>query len=425
MNRDPALARFDLARNGETMHSHQSSILRSLTATAAVLSVVALAACGSGASHSAADSSGASINSNATTAARGALPSSLKLTAVQDVTGPAAKAGEETVRGMKLALKEVNESKYLGNTALDIEFKDTETKPDLAATVMSQVAAGKPPLVFGPISSNSAVAAAPIAQRSGVSALFTQAGSPGVVIGDHIFRITPTQASLQPLGGNYLKAHGIKDIAILVVSDYPTTVELADLYEKSAMEFGYKVTSRNAVQASQVDVSTVTTKIVDQNPGAVVVLASGAQGPALVKSLQASGFTGHIVGNNSFAGGTLEALGNAGNGIVWPIDFDANANDSSKKFAGLYQAEYGKAPEPFAAEGYDEVWFAARALKKADSLEPDAVRDALAAVGSEGWDGALGAGLKVKDGNMIGQGVLAMWCDGKTVPYTDGAPCTT
>ena len=115
-------------------------------------------------------------------------------------TGPAAFAGLSAEKGYELAVKEINEQKFLGeNTTLEVTFKDTKGQIPTAASELSTAIADQGvSAVFGSVSSQEAVAQSPLAQNAGLPIIYTQAGSEGVVIGDYTYRATPLMSDLLP-----------------------------------------------------------------------------------------------------------------------------------------------------------------------------------------------------------------------------------
>jgi branched-chain amino acid transport system substrate-binding protein len=75
----------------------------------------------------------------------------------------------------------------------------------------------------------------------------------------------------------------------------------------------------------------------------------------------------------------LQVAGSAANGCFYSNQFSADDPSSVvQDFVKLYQAKYGERPDNFAALGYDAARVVLDAIIRADSIEPGAVRDALA-----------------------------------------------
>jgi len=75
----------------------------------------------------------------------------------------------------------------------------------------------------------------------------------------------------------------------------------------------------------------------------------------------------------------LQIAGSAANGCFFSNQFSADdPSPEVQDFARLYQGKYGNRPDNFAALGYDAARVVVDAIKRAGSVEPGAIRDALA-----------------------------------------------
>src|SRR5215218_349795 len=109
----------------------------------------------------------------------GSLPDVIKIAGIEPETGPAAFAGLSAEKGYELAIKEINEEKFLGdNTTLEVSFTDTKGEiPTAASAVSTAIADQGVSAAFGSVSSQEAVAQSPLAQQAGLPIIYTQAGS--------------------------------------------------------------------------------------------------------------------------------------------------------------------------------------------------------------------------------------------------------
>lgn len=320
------------------------------------------------------------------------LPESLELLSIQDLSGIAGTPGTATKEGMEVAVEEINATGYLGSTKLQIKYEDSASNPEPGASLISRAVQAKYPLVFGSVLSTTAIAQAPIAQRGKLPTIFTQAGSDGVLVGEYIYRATPLQTTLLPLAGAYIQKQGWKKLGLMYNTNNPTAVAGAEEYQRLGSQFGYSFVDVEKTSSTQTDLTTQVSQIVAAKPDAVIIWVVAAQNVTAVTSLRQAGYTGPIIAQVGVAGGVLAPLGDKANGILWATDFTASqTNPEAVAFVTAYEKKYGKKPSNFAAEGYDAVWFAARALKKAQSTDRTAVLTALQAVAAEGFNGALGA----------------------------------
>ena len=87
-----------------------------------------------------------------------------------------------------------------------------------------------------------------------------------------------------------------------------------------------------------------------------------------------------FIGGNAFnAPGLIAQAGRAAQGAIsgaaWIGTEDTPGNAT---FVAAFRARFGTAPDQFAAQSYTGVWLLAEAIRRADSTNPRAIRDALA-----------------------------------------------
>jgi branched-chain amino acid transport system substrate-binding protein len=384
-----------------------------LACAVAAVSVFA-AACGSSSSGSSTAAGGSSASSSAK------LSSQIQILGISDLSGANAIVGQSELDGWKLAVKAVNSSGTLGSSKIVLSSEDTQSSPTQAASLASQAVAKKYTVVmYGP-SSALAVGMAPIFSRAKQNAVFIQAGSAGIVIGPTIFRLTPTLDTFYPLALKYLQGKGVKTLADIYLNDNPTYTGIDKLLGSDASAYGYTHTGSVGVATTQTNVSAAVSKLAGMKTDAVAVLMNGAPAAAVVGQLRQQGYKGTIIAApNIGAGDVLAADGKAANGVIWPTDWAATSTVStSKTFVSAYQSAYGKAPDNYAAEAYDSVFFIANALKNADSVSSASVTQAMASLGSTGFNGVLGDNLKLSSNSEIAPGQLVQWQNGSIVPVS-------
>ena len=355
--------------------------------------------------------------SNGGGASTGELTGTVELSAVIDLSGPAGLAGNGVKDGLVFWLAEIIKSEFLAGTTLTIDFNDTQSDREQAASLMSRVIRSQAPVVFGPVSSSSALAAAPIAQREGLPYIATQSQTDGIVeTGDFVYRLTAPQRTFQNKTADFLKKEGVKTVALVHLEEGAANAEWSKKVMPAALkDAGLKVVDRLGVTGSQTDFSALATRLRRESPDAIGVSVIGSQNSTLVNQIRQLGFTGTIFGDLGFAGGTLEAAGDKANGVVFATDFAPFLDvPSSQKFTEAWTNAKDSQPQNFNAEGYDAIWFVARALKETQSTDRDRVRDAMKKVSSVGFEGAAGQiSFEGRDERVTG--TVVQWKDGQVV----------
>lgn len=380
------------------------------------VAVVAAAALGMSACSS-------STGTSSTTS--GGLPATINVVSINPQTGPAAFAGLAANKGYDLAIKEINDTKFLGSTTLTLSKVDTKGDIKTAASSASTAIADKSiSAIFGSVSSQEAVAISPLVQQAGVPTIYTQAGSDGVVVGDATYRATPLMRSYYSLVKKYIQEKGWKSVGIIHTAAAPTLVDIGTkALPAIATELNMTVTTTVAVQGTTQDFAAPISQVLASKPDVVAILLVGAQNPTAMKQLRQAGYTGDVLGNSGASAGNLKPAGADGAGMVWPVDFNYQQKaEASQKFVKAYQAAYpGENPLNYAAEAYDAAWFLAKSIKAAGSSDRAKIKDAMATVAKEKFDGALGNGLTWKDRDIVVPGVMIRWDGTGDVMLYEGA----
>jgi len=341
------------------------------------------------------------------------MPSKITILSATDLTGAAAFAGIDQLKGAQLAVQEANDQGYLGSSKLDIQSEDTTTNPQTAASLASKAVADKSvAVVLGPTTGAEAAPMAAILQRAKLPVVYTQSGSDtGVLIGDYTYRVTALQTSYFYKGLAYLQQQKLTKMSIIYNSANETVVDLATkTIPDNAAKYGYTVGTKAAVTYTTQDFSGAVSKVLADKPDVVSVLVVGAANPTVVTQLRRAGYTGTILAQQGAGANQLKPAGSAAKGVVWTTDFTAASTDepSAAAFTKAYQAKYGAAPTNFAAEGYDATWMIARAVKAAGSAQRDAIKTGLATVAGQGFDGAEGK-LTFTSNDLKVSGILVGW----------------
>ena len=338
------------------------------------------------------------------------LPSTVTLYDIQDASGAAGAVGVADEKGTKLAVEQINAEHLLGSSKLAITYVDDGTEATNGASDATAAASAHYPIVFGPPSSSVAVAVAPVLARADVPTIFTQAGGPGTLLNKYIFRLTPLQTDRIPAAFAWLKSQKVKTVAVLQDSDFPTEVSLAQETAADGPKYGFKVTATDSILAAQSNISAEVSKLASAGTDAVALDVLLTQNATAATELRQAGYKGDIIAEDGAGGGSLLGAGSAANGIVWASDWVPGApfGSVSNNFTTAYKAAYHTAPNDWAAESYDEAFYAARALKAAGSVSPAAVDAALIKEGKEGYTGVLGHAT-VTDGQEHAKPDLVQW----------------
>lgn len=372
-----------------------------------VLAVLATAATACGTPSSGSSSSGGGGKS---------LPSTISIDAISETTGAAGPAGQASVNGQKVAISEINDTHFLGNSKIELNFKDTGSQPAQGVALLNESIQSGSKVVLGSILSTVVAAEAPLAERAKVPMIYLSSSGQFAQGSTYVWAATPPADGYFHWEAQYLKDKNAKNIAIIYNNDVVSTNDWANkIWPPLAQKNGLNIVDSEASPVAATDASGVVTKVLAKKPDAVVVLASGTANNPIVLALKRANYSG-IIGGSIGMAGAVNPLGAEAFGLVWPTNFSNLVTTKAvTNFNSLYQKQFNALPNNYAAAAYDQVWFLARALKKAGALDSAAINKAMQDVGRTGFQGALGD-VTYKQNLCQAPGLLIQWNDNKEIP---------
>ncbi len=316
------------------------------------------------------------------------LPAEITLGAVHDLSGATAVYGTAIQKGIDLAVKQINEQKYLGEgVTLKVTYEDAAGDPKQAIAAFEKLTADKNiTAILGPTLSSEAKSADPVAQEAKVPVIASSNTATGITeIGDYIFRTSLPESAVVP---NTVKvtvaALGLKKVAVMYGNDDAFTQSGYDVFKVALTDAKIEILDTETFAKGDTDFATQLTKIKGLNPDAIIVSALAEEAANIMIQARTLGIPDsvHIIGGNGFNSPKLAEIAGknaegAISGSAWNIasSFPANVD-----FVKAFQAEYSSDPDQFAAQAYTAVWVTALAIKNAGSVDRAAVRDALAQI---------------------------------------------
>jgi ABC-type branched-subunit amino acid transport system substrate-binding protein len=353
------------------MTNAKRNLGRHASVLALLSTVVALAACTPG---------------DGTEDADGATVYSVVAPLVQ--SGPGAFAGIPVTQGIELAIAEVNASDFLGDgSTIEVEFVDTAGDPAKAIAAYREAEASDAAGVLCCTLGGEAGALQPLLADSTLPGVVTVSILDGLADPPHLFR--PFEVPSAP-GGTYdefldavFGAAEYSSAVMVVNNDNDAMVQDSSIYADGLDRNGVEL--RETIEVPVVETSYVgpATQIIDLDPDVVIASTIGSSTANLAKALRERGFDRPIVSNvGADSRAAYDASAGAMAGTIFPTPFHADypVNDLGAAFATAYEAEYGTAPDMFAAQGYTAAWLLATAIRDAGSGDPAAVGEALSAI---------------------------------------------
>src|SRR5258705_918876 len=298
--------------------------------------------------------------------------------------GSTANFGISSTNGIKMAAEEVNSAGGINGKQVEILVQDDRSDASEAATIVTKfVTQDQVHAIIGEVASSRSIAAAPIAQNAKIPMLTPSSTNPEVTKkGNFIFRscfIDPVQgAAIAQFAARTL---GAKRAAIMVdrKNDYSTGLE--SVITATFKKMGGQMVAVQSYQEGDQDFNAQLTSLKGASPEVIFVPGYYNDVGLIAKQARDKGIKVPLLGGDGWDSVQLYAIGGTAlNGSYFsnhysPFDTDPKV----QKFVNDYKAHYGTVPDALAATAYDAALIMFDAIKRANSLDGTAIRDALAA----------------------------------------------
>ena len=302
------------------------------------------------------------------------------------------------LNGAQLAVDEINERGGIFGTPIElVSLINIEASLPLSIqTTKDMILKDKVIAIIGPNRSTHAVAVGPIAQQYRVPMITTAASNPNVTTaGDFVFMASVTDT----FQGKVLAQFAIEEldvttVAILTLSGDVYTEGISEFFARNFSGLGGEIVANEFYESGTTDFTEQLTRIAATQPEALFISSfAGEIGPitqqARAMSLQnATGIPTLFLGTDTWDNEVLLADKDAEvEGSFFTTHFSPDTDEpTARAFVDAYQSIYGEVPTGGIAVNYDAVKLLFEAIEQAGSLDPDEIRQQLAA--TENYIGA-------------------------------------
>lgn len=317
---------------------------------------------------------------------------SIKIGGIAPLSGAVAVYGVECKNGIDLAVAEINAAGGINGKNIEFICEDDEGDPAKSVNAYKKLTTQNGiRMIIGSLTSGCTIAITNLAQSNGVIQMAPAATALAVTdAGNYIFRACYTDPFQGKVGGKFAADNlGAKTAAILydIQNDY--SVGLTDNFVERFTSLGGTVVSKESYSTNDKDFNAQLTKIKNTNPDVVYLPDYYGTVALIAKQLRAQGIDVPIIGADGWDGLTE----NAGDEVLNGFYSNHYATDSDspavQKFVSSFTEKYNKAPNSFAALGYDCVYMLKDAILKAGTTDAAKVRDALEATNGDYVTGHL------------------------------------
>lgn len=334
----------------------------------------------------------------------------IKIGVFEPMTGANAAGGEMTVEGIELANAKVGE--VLGKKVQLVIVDNKSDKVEAANAASKLIEQDKVVAIIGSYGSSLSMAAGDIVKNAQVPAVGCSPTNPLVTLNnDYYFRV----CFIDPFQGTVMANYAFNDLgaktaAVIqdVQNDYSVGLSryFVEAFTKLTGDANSIVTT-TSYNAGDQDFTAQLTSVKSLNPDVIFAPGNYGESALLIKQARDLGITAPILGGDTWESPEFLSIGGpAVEGAVYSTHFTAESpvTDVSETFLTDYSAKFNMNANAFAALGYDAYMVIIDAITRANSADPVAIRDAIAA--TEGFVGATGNITLDANGDAVKSAVI-------------------
>jgi len=341
------------------------------------------------------------------------------------MTGSTAHFGQDTDRGVRMAIDEANAQGGVLGKKLKLVTLDTRGDSAEAANAVSRlIDVEKVSAVLGEVASSLSLAGGRVAQRRKIPMISPTSTNPKVTeIGDYIFRV----CFIDPFQGKVMATFAranlkLDKVAVLkdVKNDY--SIGLAAAFQKAFTELGGSIVAEQSYSQGDTDFSAQVTAIRGSGAQALFVPGYYSEVGSIARTADRLGLKIPLLGGDGWDSPDLFKIGGSAiNGSYFSDHFAPDVStDKAKAFVANFSAKYGQPPTGLGALGYEAGLVLVDAIRRAGKNDPAAIRDAIAS--TKDFDGVTGKITIDAQRNAEKSAVVLKVVDGKAKFETSIAP---
>jgi len=283
----------------------------------------------------------------------------LKVGLMLPYTGTFAKLGTFIDNGFRLYVEQ--KGGKLGGREITFVQVDDESKPEAGTDNMNRlVGREKVDVVVGTVHSGVAMAMVKVARDNNTLLIIPNAGAndaTGPQCAPNIFRTSFSNWQPAFPMGKVMFDAGHKNVATITWR-YAAGAESIASFTESFTKAGGKVVEDLALPFPEVEFQALLTRIATLKPDAVFSFFAGGGAVKFVKDYAAAGLnkTIPLYGSGFLTDGTLEAQGEAANGMKTTLHYADNLdNPANKAFLTAFKAKTKQDGDIYAVQGFDSA----------------------------------------------------------------------
>ncbi len=347
-----------------------------------------------------------------------AATTTIKVGVYEPLTGTNAAGGQMTLEGIKLANQLYPE--VMGKKVELVVVDNKSEKQEAANAVARLVSQDKVNVIIGSYGSSVSMAGGPVAKDAKVPVIGCSPTNPAVTLGnEYYFRV----CFIDPFQGTVMSNYAsqtLKAKTAVIIQDVQQdySVGLCNYFEKAfkATNGDASVLAKLNYNTGDKDFSAQLTEAKSKNADVIFAPGNFLEGGLLVAKAREMGIKTPILGGDTWEATEFLDQVKAYKDIYFSTHFTAEqpVTALSTTFLNEYKKAYpGKEVNAFAALGFDAYKLALDAMTRANSSEPQKIRDALATTSK--FEGATGIITLDQNRDATKTAIIKKVLDGKFV----------
>ncbi len=328
----------------------------------------------------------------------------IKIGVPTSMTGPWADLGNQVRRAVNFAVDEVNREGGVNGRKVQVDFLDSEGKPDVARRQAEKLALQGNKILLGLIASGEGLAIAPMVERWDAIYIST-INKTDKLTGDscqpRVFRVNRPDNSDAATVRPWLATRKEAKWAVMA-NDIAWGRDSGSSFSASAKSLGKNIVVENYAPAGANDFAPYIQKIRESGAEGVWVALAGRDALNFANQAKQLGLLDRVTtaGVSFVTDNTVNTLGEVSRGIYGIVNYSSTLDTpANKKFVGDWRKMYpGTDPSNFEGETYVGMQVVIQAIRKAGSATP---ADLARVMGGMEFDTILGRQLMRKEDHQL------------------------
>lgn len=306
-----------------------------------------------------------------------------KIGAVTPVTGMAAYIGEDEVRGIEIAVEEINEAGGVLGREVVVIYEDNEMNPDksvLAVTKLIEI--DKVNAIVGFYSTASVMAVCPTIIEKKIPLLFMAGGEAMTFLDDddYVWRV---EANNNMYATGFAKTvweiYDYKSV-VLLTANHPWAYDTAKNFKRYSEEVGLidRIVGEVFYDFGMASYRSELEKVNEFNPEVAVSFGLESDINIMLTEKGIAGYTWDFIGGEyAISERLIELVGEYAEGLIVAGAHSPEDTVTYKRFLDKFKEKWGYVPIHHAWGMYDAITLISLAAERAGDISPTAIRDNL------------------------------------------------